>query len=100
MRSLGKVKPSGKPIGIPLPEAGGLYYPMQGTMYWHQDEFQGTALDGDEWVASAGGTAATVVGSSLFSIDSSTATGSTTTVRLYSAQSAGGNMYSVPFRAT
>ncbi len=100
MRHLEFIKPSGRGLGYALPSGQGFYLPLVSNYIPHHDDFLGSSLDSQEWVSSAGGTAVVSVTSSLATITGSTATAATISVKVLSAMTAKGNLYTVPFRVT
>lgn len=99
MRSLRKVS-SQRNLGVPLPGQGSMVAQLRGNVYWHTDDFHGSALDADEWASQADGLSSVSVANGVVTLKSSTATASTIVTRFFSAASADGNLYQVPFRVS
>ena len=107
MRRLDKVKGSGNPLGVTFPQTQGIggrgYATMQATVYPHYDDFLDITNDTDEWApaTSLGTGGATITFASSFAVLSiGTGTAATVTLDMNGAQSAGNNIYNIPFRAT
>lgn len=107
MRRLSKVKGSGNPLGVIFPQTQGIgaqgYASMMGSVYPHFDDFPGTVNDADEWApqTSLGTGGATITfASSMAVLSAGTATAASVNLYLKGAQTAGNNIYNVPFRAT
>lgn len=106
MRRLDVNKPSGKAIAQALPQnvgGGRGYYNLTAHELIQYEEFEGSAIDTQDWTIGdsslgTGAASAITFSSSVCLMDTSTGTGGTTLQRIRSAQTANAHLYSIPFR--